>query len=595
MKNVTDRIQELRVCMNNNNIQACIIPTNDPHASEYVAEHWKARQYFSGFTGSAGTLVVTNTDAGLWTDSRYFLQAETELQNSSITLFKMGEPNTPLIETWLNSILKRKTCISINSTLFSIEALQHYIDYFTPLGIQVETELDLIDCAWTNRPPLPTFPIFIHNEKFAGLSVAKKLHSLRQQMDENDIDVLFLNALDEIAWIFNIRGRDIEYNPVTIAYTSIEKDKAILFIDPQKITAEIQTHLQTYNISTQNYNLTNKYLRTLKGKNIWIDKNKMNYAVYKQIQEQNNVQFNTSPILYSKSAKNQAEIEGTRLAMIKDGVALTRFWMWLEKNLKGKNQLTELSVADNLRSFRATQDMFFGESFAPIVGYKDHGAIVHYSANKNTNVEITPSGFLLIDSGAQFLHGTTDITRTFALGIPSVKEKRDFTLVLKGHIALAQAIFPANTCGYQLDVLAKQFLWAEGLTFGHGTGHGVGCFLCVHEGPQSIRPDANKTELKEGMIISNEPGLYCTGEYGIRLENLILVQKSNFLDKKNFFSFETLTLFPFDKKAIDTSLMTDKEIAWLNAYHQNVFDKLSPHLNETERNWLEEKCQPILN
>jgi len=595
MTEISNRITHLRATMLQQNMAACIIPTNDPHASEYVADHWKARTYFSGFTGSAGTLVVTTSRAGLWTDSRYFLQAEAELQGSTIELFKMGEANVPTIETWLGTELENGSLIAMNADLFSIATIQQYSEYFSALSIHLDTKTDLISTAWPNRPALPNAPLFIHEEKFAGKSSTEKINLVRNAMAKANANLFLLNSLDEIAWLFNIRGTDVDYNPVIIAYAAIEPNQAILFIDLQKLTANTKAYFESHHITVKDYKSVTEYVDSLQNTIILLDKSKMNQAIYEQVKAKNQVKFESSPVLQLKSIKNETEINGTRLSMVKDGVALTRFLMWLEHSLAQGHGINELSVADKLRGFRAEQDLFFGESFAPIVGYKAHGAIVHYSANETTNAEIKPEGLLLIDSGAQFPHGTTDITRTFALGHPTEEEKSDFTLVLKGHIALAQAIFPTGTCGYQLDALARQFLWKKGLNYGHGTGHGVGCFLCVHEGPQAIRPDINKTPLEAGMIISNEPGIYRTGEHGIRLENLVLVQKSNFSDKNDFFCFETLTLFPFDTKAINISLMTAAEIAWLNTYHETVFNKLSPLLNQNEKTWLKEKCQAILN
>jgi Xaa-Pro aminopeptidase len=593
MTEISNRINQLRATMLQQNIAACIVPTNDPHASEYVADHWKARTYFSGFTGSAGTLVVTASKAGLWTDSRYFLQAADELQDTPIELFKMGEANVPTIENWLKSELEKGSQIAMNADLFSISTIQQYREYFSALGIQLNTKTDLISTAWVNRPALPDATLFIHEEKFAGKSCEEKIDRVRKIMAKTPADLFLLNALDEIAWLFNIRGTDVDFNPVTIAYAAIEESKAILFIDSQKITHTAKIYFESHHITVKEYKSITQYTDSLQNKIVLLDRNKMNQAIYERITAKNKVKFQSSPVLHLKSIKNDTEIKGTRLAMLKDGVALTRFSIWLENSLEQNLPVSELSAAEKLRSFRAEQELFFGESFAPIVGYKAHGAIVHYSANPTTNAEIKPDGLLLIDSGAQFPHGTTDITRTFALGQPTGKEKSDYTLVLKGHIALAQAIFPSGTHGYQLDTLARQFLWKSGLNYGHGTGHGVGCFLCVHEGPQAIRPDANQTPLEPGMITSNEPGIYRTGEHGIRLENLVLVQSCNFSDKNDFFCFETLTLFPFDTKAIDVSLMTAEEIAWLNTYHETVFGKLSPLLNVDEKIWLQKKCQAI--
>lgn len=593
MTKPTNAMKLLREHMLKNKIHGCIFPSSDPHASEYIADYWKTRSFFSGFTGSAGTLVVTEEKAGLWTDSRYFLQAEDELKNTGIDLFKQGEANTPSILAFLENELQAGNSIYIDAFLFSTQEMLEFEKFFLTKEINIIHQHSIIDEVWKNRPILPTQALFIQDEVFSGKGTKEKQQAIRKELRENNADILLLNALDEIAWLLNIRGNDIEYNPLVIAYASVEKEKTILFIDLNKISAEAQRYFSENDIIIAEYDSYAEYLSNLHGKKIWIDPAKMNYASYLILSNQNTLLFKDSPILHSKSIKNETEIAGIREAMVKDGVALSEFLMWFEESLSKKEALTEISVGEKLKDFRAKQNLFFGESFAAIVGYKEHGAIVHYKAKEETNSHIKSEGFLLIDSGAQFYHGTTDITRTFALGALTDKEKRDYTLVLKGHIALAQAQFPEGTCGYQLDILARQFLWKEGLNYGHGTGHGVGCFLCVHEGPQGIRPDTNKTALKEGMVISNEPGLYLQNAYGIRLENLILVQKSKISNKENYFYFETLTLFPFEKKAIELSLLNDNEKAWINNYHQTVFNRLSPRLDKKGKNWLAQKCKTI--
>lgn len=593
MKNIAERVNSLRKNMLKNNFDACIIPSSDPHASEYVPSHWKAREYFSGFTGSAGTLVVTTELAGLWTDSRYLLQAEKELENTNISLFKEGEANTPKITDWLCQILRKRETVSIYKELFSINEIKNFHIAFSYNEIEINTETDLISMSWTDRPVISETPVFIHEEKFAGEDVANKLMRIRQEMDLRQADILVLNALDEIAWTFNIRGNDIKYNPVAIAYAAIEKNCAHLFINTKKVAKSISDQLNKLNIKLHEYSEIGEYLKHLSNKKIWMNPAKTNFALYEYSSDKNEILTDISPVLDFKSIKNKTEITGIKHAMIKDGVALTQFFIWFEHCRKENIELSELLIGEKLKEYRAKQELFFGESFAPIVGHKEHGAIVHYSATEESNSIISQESFLLIDSGAQFLHGTTDITRTVSLGKLTKQEQKDFTLVLKGHIALAQAEFPEGTCGYQLDSLARQYLWKEGLNYGHGTGHGVGCFLSVHEGPQGIRPDTNKTVLKEGMIISNEPGVYRTNEYGIRIENLIMVCKCKKNEKQNFYYFETLTLFPLDKNSINQALLTQEEKNWLNNYHQKVYENLSPNLNVEEQKWLAEKCQAI--
>lgn len=590
---IRKNIENMRSVMQDKNLNACIIPSADPHASEYLAEHWKARAFFSGFTGSAGTLVVSATNAGVWTDSRYHLQAEEELADTGITLFRAGDPNTVSMEEWLSENLEKGDIVCAQEELFAVNDLIELHKKLASSGISLETEIDLIGLAWKNRHALPLTPVFIHEVEYAGLDTNKKLEQVRSAMQSKETEALILNTLDEIAWLLNIRGNDVTYNPVSIAYAVIETKSAYLFIDDKKLDKAVSTYLESYGIEIRPYKDIYNYLELKKESNIWIDPKKANFALYRIAAENNNIKLESSPISNFKSIKNETEIAGIKKAMIKDGIALTRFFIWFENCLAQDLLLTEIELGEKLKEYRAKQELFFGESFAPIVGYKEHGAIVHYSANPKTNNTITKDGLLLIDSGAQFLHGTTDITRTVSLGNTSTQEKKDFTLVLKGHIALAQAKFPEGTCGYQLDSLARQFLWQEGLNYGHGTGHGVGCFLCVHEGPQGIRPDTNATPLKAGMVISNEPGLYRANEYGIRIENLILVCESKNQSKENFFCFETLTLFPLDKNAIDNSLLTENELKWLNNYHQRVFENLSPYLTTEEITWLAEKCQAI--
>lgn len=592
MNKVTNRITKLRNTMLNASVSACVIPSSDPHMSEYVPDYWKARTYFSGFTGSAGTLVVTSTEAFLWTDSRYFLQAEKELQGSQIRLFKSGEIGVPSYLEFLSSKLAAGEVISMHASVFSTEEILISKTAFSKKHLLLKTDLDLVSKVWTkNRPLLPEKSIFIYDTLFAGKTIGQKIHSIQSILKKKKAAVLLLNTLDEIAWLLNLRGNDIKYNPLFIAYASIENDKVILFVDTKKISKQVNDYLNDNLLIIKEYNSFSQYISLLKNKTIWIDKAKMNYACYNQVKNYNRIVFGTSPLAKIKSIKNKTEIEGFRTAMIKDGVALTKFYIWLENCLKSNYAITEISAAKKLKKFRSYQSLFFEESFAPIVGYNEHGAIVHYSANKQTDVEIKPNGFLLIDSGGHYLNGTTDITRTIGLGPLTATQKNDFTLVLKAHIALAKATFPKGTYGFELDKIAREPLLKNDLNYGHGTGHGVGHFLCVHEGPQSIRPDKNKTPLKKGMVVSNEPGIYRTKAYGIRTENLLLVKELEDPLKNGILQFEILTLFPIDKTAIDFSLLKEKEIKWLNNYHQTVYNKLAPFLSKTEKCWLADKCK----
>ncbi|MDR1680008.1 MAG: aminopeptidase P family protein [Prevotellaceae bacterium] len=594
---IPNRVAQLRLFLQQRGLQACVIPTADPHASEYIASHWHARQYFSGFTGSAGTLIVAAEAVGLWTDSRYWLQAELELAGSGIALFRVGEEGVPAPAQWLSETLERGSRVAMLPELFSVEDMRKYQAKLSAYQISIETECDFISALWEGRPALSNEPFFVFDEKYAGKNTREKLAGIRQTMQRQNAEILLLNVLDEIAWLFNIRGNDVAYNPVVTAFAAVETERVLLFVAPEKLTAETKKYFFENEILLKDYDGFSEYLCLLHEKTVWLDEQKMNFAAYEMVVHRNKILSEPSPVLLAKSVKNSTEIDGMRLAMEKDGAALTRFWLWFETAMNRNGEkyvvLTELSLAEKLREFRAEQEDFSGESFAPIVGFAAHGAIVHYSATAATDSEICPESFLLIDSGAQFLHGTTDITRTFALGKLSNRQRRDYTLVLKGHIALAQAVFPAGTRGTQLDALARQFLWRDGLNYGHGTGHGVGCFLGVHEGPQSISPRENPVALQAGMIVSNEPGLYREGEYGIRLENLVLVKKCDFLEKQDFFCFETLTLLPFDQRAIDYSLLGDDELEWINNYHRVVFERLSPRLSAVEQDFLKEKTKRI--
>ncbi|MGC9150629.1 MAG: aminopeptidase P family protein [Microbacter sp.] len=593
MNKIVERLVALRLSMREKGIAATIILSNDPHASEYVADYWKERAWISGFTGSAGTVVVTLEEAGLWTDSRYFLQAEQQLAETGITLFKDGLPSTPSITDWLSQNLTPQSKISINPFLFSVSMVESMRHIFEDFGLSLVTQYDLIAPLWKDRPPLPTDPIMLFAVEYAGKTTREKLIMVREVMKQKKVTRYIVTALDEIAWLFNIRGNDVAYVPVALAYAAIDTDSATLFINPQKVSLQVADALNEQGVSIQPYNGIFDYIRQLHvGERILMDQNKANYALFQEIASHCQVLTASSPVLTMKSIKNETELQGIRQAMIKDGIALTRFFMWLEKELN-TDALTEMSIAERLKEFRAQQPLFQGESFGTIAGYKEHGAIVHYSATPESNATLHAESFLLLDSGGQYLNGTTDITRTIALGPLSTQEKTDFTLVLKGHIALATAKFPTGTRGSQLDILARKALWDHGMNYGHGTGHGVGHFLSVHEGPQSIRMDENPTQLAPGMVISNEPGLYRANQYGIRIENLVAVQEAESTEFGSFLEFETLTLCPIDVHAIEFNLLTQNEKDWLNAYHQKVFVLLSPHLNQEEKVWLEHKCQSI--
>ncbi len=590
---VPQRLSALRQLMKRENIDACIIPSSDPHLSEYIASHWKIREWISGFTGSAGTVVVTATKAGLWTDSRYFLQAGGELFASGIKLFKAGLPETPSITDWLGEELKEKKQLGFEGNMFSFSEAERIIQTMNKKGIIVNTQFDPFSEIWEDRPSLPDNPLIVYSEEYSGKSSEKKIAEVKEKLIKADANCILLTALDEIAWTFNLRGSDVTANPVAIAYGFISDKESRIFVSSNKLTDEVRSYLNSQHIQISEYDDIKLYLSKLEeNTHILVDKNKVNAALFESIPNHCKIVFESSPVTLLKSIKNQTEIDGFHNAMVKDGVALIHFFRWLE-NAIGTEKVTEIDIAKRLIDFRSEQDLYVGESFATIAGFGEHGAIVHYSANEETNLEIKPEGFLLIDSGAQYFDGTTDITRTISLGNLSPQQKKDFTLVLKGHIAIATCCFPQGTRGAQIDVLARKALWDNGLNYLHGTGHGIGHFLNVHEGPQNIRMEENPTQLVPGMVISNEPGVYRTGEYGIRSENLVLVKEYQETDFGKFYNFETLTYFPFDTKAIDKTLLTNDEINWLNTYHQLVYEKLSLYLSEEEKSWLKEKILEI--
>jgi len=592
MEQIINRLALLREAMKQQGISACIIPGTDPHAGEYIAEYWKERQWISGFDGSAGTAVVTLNGAGLWTDSRYFLHAAEQLEGIGIELMKQGLPETLEILPWLATQLKAGEKVGVNSQMFSLNG---YASMKTELKMN-ELELVSIDLpakVWIDRPSLPLNPFFVFDTQYAGKSTTEKLTLVRVEMKKAHAEVFVVSALDDIAWLFNIRGNDVDYNPVVIAYALVENGKATLFIAPEKLTPETSVYLQNQGVTVASYLAIYDELKQLSpSKSVLVDGGKLNQALFESIPTGCAIRNAMSPVFKLKSIKNEVEMDGIRRAMVKDGVALTRFFIWLEENLK-TDTLSEISVSDKLREFRSEQENFVGESFGTIAGYAGHGAIVHYSATPESDVQLKTENIFLLDSGGQYLDGTTDITRTVALGTPTVQQKVDFTLVLKGHIALSTAIFPVGTRGSQLDILARKAMWDLGLNYGHGTGHGVGHFLNVHEGPQNIRMDENPVVLQAGMFMSNEPGLYRTNQYGIRTENLIHVVPAQKTDFGQFLKFETVTLYPIDQVLIDIDLLTDAEIEWLNDYHKKVYDSIAPKLTGDEREWLNRKCAKL--
>ena len=591
-QSIKERIHALRMTFRPNNIKAFIIPSTDPHLSEYVAPYWMSREWISGFTGSAGTAVILMDKAGLWTDSRYFLQAEKELEGSGITLYKEMLPETPSITKFLCQNLKPGESVSIDGKMFSVQQVEQMKEDLAPYQLQVNLFGDPLKNIWKDRPSMPDAPAFIYDVKYAGKSCGEKVAAIRTELKKKGIFALFLSSLDEIAWTLNLRGSDVHCNPVIVSYLLVTQDEVVYFISPEKITQEVNEYLQEQQVSLRKYDEAESFLNSFTGENILIDPKKTNYAIYSAINPACKVVRGESPVTLLKAIRNEQEIAGIHHAMQRDGVALVKFLKWLEASvLSGKE--TELSVDRKLHEFRAAQPLYIGESFDTIAGYKEHGAIVHYSATEESDVTLQSKGFLLLDSGAQYLDGTTDITRTIALGELTEEEKTDYTLILKGHIALAMAKFPAGTRGAQLDVLARMPTWSHGMNFLHGTGHGVGHFLSVHEGPQSIRMNENPIVLQPGMVTSNEPGVYKAGSHGIRTENLTLVCKDKEGMFGEYFKFETITLCPICKKGIIKEMLTAEEVKWFNDYHQTVYKKLSPSLNEEEKKWLLEATKAI--
>lgn len=590
---INNRIAALRAHIAQEQIQAFIIPSTDPHLSEYVAPHWQSREWISGFTGSAGTVVVTAKDAGLWTDSRYFLQAARQLEGTCITLYKEMLPETPNIPEFLSAHLQEGDCVGIDGKMFSAEEVEHLQKELKKSGICIKSIADPMQLLWTDRPAMPLAPAFVYDTKYAGMSFTEKLPAVRQAMEATGADSLLLSALDEIAWLLNIRGNDVHCNPVVVSYLLIEKDKVNYFVQPQKVTPELAEYFSANGISVHPYEEIGDYLNSFNAHSILMNPAKTNYAIYSAIRPGCLIINGASPVALLKAIRNKQEIAGIHAAMQRDGVALVKFLKWLDEAVPAGKE-TEISVDKKLHTFRAAQPLYMGESFDTIAGYKEHGAIVHYEATPETDVTLKPEGFLLLDSGAQYLDGTTDITRTIALGPLTEEEKTDYTLILKGHIALAMAVFPEGTRGAQLDVLARMPIWKERMNYLHGTGHGVGHFLNVHEGPQSIRMNENPVALQPGMVTSNEPGVYKAGSHGIRTENLVLTVPAGEGMFGKYLKFETLTLCPICRKGIIKELLTAEEVGWLNDYHRTVYEKLSPDLNNDEKEWLKEACKAVI-
>lgn len=594
MNEIELRLARLRELMKREHLSAFIFPSTDAHQSEYVADHWRGREWISGFNGSAGTAVVTMKSAALWTDSRYFLAAEEQLEDTEYQLMRLKMEGTPTITEWLGKELQ-----DVQSPEVGLDGMVNSYNYVKDLsyslrklgGITLRTNLDPLEQIWENRPSLPANPVEIQPLEYAGETLASKVVRIRKSLRELHADGMLVSALDDIAWTLNLRGTDVYCNPVFVSYLLIESDKVSLFVDDNKLSPEVKQYLQDNQVSLYNYNKVEKCLESYSEYNILLDGDETSYYLWKTVKCQEIVAA-ASPIPAMKAVKNKAEIEGYRSAMLKDGVAMVKFLKWLKPAVEAGGQ-TEISIDEKLTSLRAEQKLFRDISFDTIAGYAQHGAIVHYEATPETDVVLKPEGLILIDSGAQYQDGTTDITRTIALGAVSEEMKHIYTLVLKAHIQLELVKFPDGASGTQLDAVGRECMWREGYNFLHGTGHGVGSYLCVHEGPHQIRMEWMPTPLRAGMTLTDEPGLYLAGKFGVRIENTVLISDYMSTEFGKFLQIEPLTLCPIDTTPIDVDMLLPEEIDWLNAYHHSVYEKLSPFLDEEEKLWLENATKPI--
>lgn len=589
-ESITCRVEKLRGYMKNKKLDAFIIPSNDPHMSEYTPAHWQCRQWISGFNGSAGTAVVTLEKAALWTDSRYFLAAGQQLEGTPFTLMKDGLSDTPSIGTWLAETLSENAKAGIDGSLCT-PAMQKMLESeLSPRGISAELCEDPFNEVWNNRPELPTDKIEVHPLKYAGESAADKIHRLLGKARENGCDAMLLTALDEIAWTLNLRGNDVECNPVFVSYLLLSDRQNVLFVNPAKVSDEVREHLSLSGVETMPYTAVADAVKNLHACRTMIS-NKANCAI-KSLFNDGECVIMPSIAEEMKAVKNSAEIAGFHSAMLRDGVAMVTFLSRLKSEVK--KGITEMGVDRLLTSLRAEQELYRGLSFATIAAYGAHGAIVHYEADEHSDVKLEPHGFILIDSGAQYSDGTTDITRTISLGNPTEEEKKIYTLVLKGHIALSECVFPDGASGTQIDFAARYAMWQHFLNYGHGTGHGVGSYLNVHEGPHQIRMNYMPAPLRAGMTVTDEPGIYCEGKFGVRTENTLLIVPAGESQFGKFLKFEPLTLCPIDTAPIDLGLMTDKELQWLNDYHETVRQRLTPLIKDgAVKEWLADATKPI--
>ena len=583
---ISERIARLREELRREHLSAFIFPTSDPHNSEYTAEHWKGREWISGFNGSAGTAVVTLDKAALWTDSRYFIAAEEQLKGTEFQLMKLKVEGTPSIAEWLGRELKDAAdkAVGIDGMVNSTNSIKELIsDLRTQGGITLRTNFDPLERIWQDRPAIPENPVVIHPLEYAGEPTREKLVRIRKALREKHADGMLMAALDDIAWTLNLRGSDVHCSPVFVSYLLISTTEVTLYINKVKLTPEVMSYLQAEGVGVKPYNQVKQGLKDYFEYNILLDGNEVNYTLYKTVERE--IVDASSPVPLMKAVKNEREIAGFRSAMLKDGIAMVKFLKWLKPAVEAGGQ-TEISVERKLTALKAEQPLFRGLSFDTIVGYEEHGAIVHYEAIPETDTTLHPKGLLLIDSGTQYQDGTTDVTRTIALGPLTEEQKRVYTLVLKGHIDLQLLHFPDGASGTQLDAIARRPLWQAGMNFLHGTGHGVGCYLNCHEGPHQIRMEWIPARLQAGMTVTDEPGVYLGGRFGVRIENTLLVVPAEETECGRFLGFETLTLCPIETSPIIKELMTPEEIQWLNDYHTMVYERLSPYLNEDEKAWL---------
>lgn len=597
MNEINQRLEKLREVMRREHLSAFIFPSTDAHQSEYVADHWQGRAWISGFNGSAGTAVVTMRSAALWTDSRYFIAAEEQLRGTEFQLMKLKVEGTPTISDWIASELSQNEdeCreVGLDGMVNSYNDTMALIsDLRKAGGITVRTNFDPLEQIWMNRPAIPENPVEIQSLNFAGETVDDKIQRIRKALREHHADGILVSALDDIAWTLNLRGTDVHCNPVFVSYLLISSDQVSLFVNPKKISSEVKAYLDEHGISLFDYNQVEEGLESYADYNILLDGDETSFCLWKSVKCQEIIAAK-SPIPVMKAVKNATEIEGYHRAMLRDGVAMVKFLKWLKPAVEAGGQ-TEMSIDKKLTSLRAEQNLFRDISFDTIAGYQAHGAIVHYEATPETDAPLLPEGLILIDSGAQYQDGTTDITRTIALGPVTEEMKHVYTLVLKGHIQLELAKFPDGASGTQIDALSRECMWREGYNFLHGTGHGVGSYLNVHEGPHQIRMEWKPTPLRAGMTVTDEPGLYLKGKFGVRIENTLLIK--DFVDTTfgKFLQMESLTLCPIDTAPIDVDILLLEEVEWLNAYHREVFEKLSPYLEDEEVGWLAEATKPLV-